>query len=103
MLLVVLIFSLLLIGLWFWVTQPLLSSATPSSERTVEPARLEAHVRKLSVELVPRDENHIENLDLVAAYIKNEFSQTTASVSEQPYRIEGKSYRNVIAEFGPSS
>lgn len=103
MLLIVLAFLLLLIGLWFWVTQPLFASATPSSERTVEPARLEAHVRKLSVELSPRDENHIENLDRAAAYIKNEFSQTTASVSEQPYRVQGKSYRNVIAEFGPNS
>ena len=103
MLLVVLIFSLLLIGLWFWVTQPLLTRASPSSERTVEPARLEEHVRKLSVELVPRDQSHIENLDQVAAYIKNEFSQTTASVSEQPYNVQGKSYRNVIAEFGPDS
>ena len=103
MLLVVLIFVPLLIGLWFWVTQPLLSGANPSSERTVEPARLEAHVRKLSIELTPRDERHIENLDRVAAYIKNEFSQTTATVSEQPYRIQGKTYRNVIAEFGPNS
>ena len=103
MLLVVLIFLLFLIGLWFWVTQPLFSSAAPSSERTVDPARLEAHVRKLSVELTPRDESHIENLDRAAAYIKNEFSQTTPAVSEQPYRVQGKSYRNVIAEFGPSS
>lgn len=103
MLLVIVIFMSLLVGLWFWVTQPLLSRATPSLDRTVEPARLEAHVRKLSVELTPRDESHIENLDQVAAYIKNEFSQTTASVSEQPYRVKGKSYRNVIAQFGPES
>jgi Zn-dependent M28 family amino/carboxypeptidase len=103
MLLVVLIFILLLIGLWFWLTQPLLARATPNSQRTIDPARLEAHVRKLSVELAPRDESHIENLYRVAEYIKNEFSQTTASVSEQPYRVSGKSYRNVIAQFGPDS
>lgn len=103
MLLVVLIFALLLLVSWFWVTQPLLSTANPRVERTVEPSRLEAHVRKLSVELAPRDESHIENLDRVAAYIKDEFSQTGASVSEQPYRVQGKSYRNVIAQFGPDS
>jgi Zn-dependent M28 family amino/carboxypeptidase len=103
MLFVVLIFILLLIGLWFWVTQPLLTRATPSAERTVDPARLEAHLRKLSVELTPRDESHIENLDRVAEYIKNEFSQATTLVSEQPYRVNGKSYRNVIAQFGPES
>jgi Peptidase family M28 len=103
MVLVVLIFALLLLVSWFWITQPLLSSANPRVERTVEPSRLEAHVRKLSIELAPRDESHIENLDRVAAYIKDEFSQTGAPVSEQPYRVQGKSYRNVIAQFGPDS
>ena len=49
MLLIVAIVLLLLIVLWFWMTQPLFSSPAPSSERSVEPARLEAHVRKLSV------------------------------------------------------
>jgi peptidase M28-like protein len=103
MLLVILIFLLLLIGVWFWVTQPLLSRATPNPERTVDPSRLEAHVRKLSIELTPRDASHIENLDRAAAYIRDEFSQTTASVSEQAYRVQGVSYRNVIAQFGPDS
>lgn len=103
MLLVVFTFILLLIALWFWVTQPLLTRATPSLERIVDPARLETHVHKLTVELTPRDESHIENLDRVAAYIKNEFSLATTSVSEQPYRVQGKSYRNVIAQFGPES
>jgi hypothetical protein len=103
MLLVVLVISLVLIGIWFWVTQPLLSSATPNPERSVDPSRLQAHVRKLSIELAPRDERHIENLDRVAAYISNEFRQTTAFVSEQAYRVQGRSYRNVIARFGPET
>lgn len=103
MLLVVLIFLLLLVGFWFCVTQPLLSGASPNPERTVDPSRLQAHVRKLSVEFSPRDESHLENLDRVAAYIKDEFSQTTAFVTEQLYRVQGKSYRNVIAQFGPES
>jgi Zn-dependent M28 family amino/carboxypeptidase len=103
MLLVVLILLALLIVAWFWMTQPLLSRATPNSERTVDPSRLETHVRKLSIEMGPRDEKHPENLDQVAAYIKNELSQTAASVSEQVYRVRGKSYRNVIAHFGPET
>src|SRR5262249_48217556 len=82
---------------------PLFSTARPNPERTVDPSRLQAHVRKLSIELSPRDESHIENLDRVAAYIKDEFSQATPLVSEQPYRVQGKSYRNVIAQFGPES
>jgi Peptidase family M28 len=103
MLLIVLILLVLLIAVWFWVTQPLLSRATPNSERTVDQFRLEAHVRKLSIEVGPRDIDHIENLDQAAAYIKNEFSQTGAFVSEQLYRVQGRSYRNVIAHFGPET
>ncbi|HEX5874816.1 MAG TPA: M28 family peptidase [Pyrinomonadaceae bacterium] len=103
MLVAVLVFLLLLVALWFCVTQPILSRATPNAVRTVDPSRLQAHVRKLSVELAPRDESNIENLDRVADYIKNEFSQTTATVSEQAYRVQGNSYRNVIAQFGPGS
>jgi hypothetical protein len=60
-------------------------------------------VHKLSVELGPRDERHIENLDRVAEYIKDEFSQATPFVSEQEYGIQGNSYRNVIARFGPET
>ena len=103
MLLVVLILLFVLTAIWFWVTQPLLSSATPNSQRTVDPSRLEAHVRKLSIELGPRDERHPENLDQCAAYIKNEFSQTGAVVSEQVYSVQARSYRNVIAHFGPET
>jgi|SRR5215213_440616 len=103
MLVVLLIFLLLLLAVCFWITQPLLSRATPNTERTVDPSRLEAHVRKLSIELTPRDASHTDNLDLAAAYIKDEFSQTTTFVSEQAYRVQGTSYRNVIAHFGPES
>ena len=94
---------LLLVAAWFWLTQPLIVSAKPNSARTVDPARLEAHVRKLSVELSPRDVGHLENLDRTAAYIVDQLKQTGAAVSEQPYRVEGNSYRNVIARFGPET
>ena len=103
MLLVLLIAVLLLIALWFWVTQPLLARATPSSQRSIDPSRLETHVRKLSAELAPRNESNTQNLDLVAAYIQSEFSQTNAVVSQQSYQVQDKTYRNVIAEFGPDS
>ena len=102
-LLIVLVVSIVLTGLWFWVTQPLLSRANPDSARTVDPSRLEAHVRKLSIELGPRDMDHIENLDRVATYIKDELNQTSAYVSEQAYRVQGQTYRNVVAQFGPES
>lgn len=103
MLLVVLIIAFLLIALWFWVTQPLFSGGAGTSQGLVDPARLEAHVLSLTTELSPRDESHVENLDRVATYIKNEFSQTNAIVSEQSYEVRGSTYRNVIAQFGPET
>src|SRR5215212_3484201 len=90
MLFVVVILLVLLACVWFWVTQPLLSRARPNSERTVDPSRLEAHVRKLSIELGPRDASHIENLNRVAAYIKDEFSQTTAHVQNNPIAFKAR-------------
>ena len=103
MLWILLGFVLVLVACWFWLTQPLLSRAKPNPVRTVDPARLEAHVRKLAVELAPRDVGHTENLVLAAAYISNEFKQSGAMVVEQPYRVEGDSFRNVIASFGPET
>jgi hypothetical protein len=70
----------------------------------VEPGRLEAHVRMLSETLVPRDEEHPENLDRVAAYIRGEFERAQAvEVAEQPYPVNGRTYRNVLARFGPDT
>lgn len=103
MLWILLAFVAVLFVCWFWLTQPLLSRAQPNPTRTVGTARLEAHVRKLSIELSPRDVTHIQNLDAVAAYISSEFKQTGANVVEQPYRVEGTSYRNIIATFGPET
>ena len=94
---------LLLVLAWFWLTQPLILSAQPSSVRSVDPARLEAHLRKLSVELSPRDIGHLGNLERAATYIEYEFKFMGASVSNQPYSVEGTSYRNVIARFGPDT
>jgi Zn-dependent M28 family amino/carboxypeptidase len=103
MLWIVLVIVLLLVVAWFWLTQPLLSSPQPNGVRTVDPARLEAHVRKLSIELSPRDIGHLENLDRAAVYIAGELAQAGGSVSEQGYRVEGNSYRNIIARFGPDT
>ena len=103
MLWILLVVVLLLVLAWFWLTQPLLFRSQPGSARTVDPARLEAHVRKLSIELSPRDVGHLENLDRTAAYVAEQLKQAGAAVSEQPYRVEGNSYRNVIARFGPDT
>jgi Zn-dependent M28 family amino/carboxypeptidase len=70
---------------------------------TVSPERLEAHVRSLAQRFVPRDYTHPENLDRAAAYIRTEFTRAGGATAEQPYDAGGRSYRNVVASFGPES
>jgi Zn-dependent M28 family amino/carboxypeptidase len=105
MLLIALGLVSLLIATWAWVTQPLSANVNMnvSSVVSVEPARLEAHVRMLSEAFFPRDEGHPENLDRAAAYIRQEFERAKGKVSEQPYEVAGNTYRNVTALFGPDT
>lgn len=95
--------ALLLSALWFWVTQPLLSTPSVQETASVNPERLGLHVRMLAQEEFPRDEAHPQNLDRVARYLRAEFERASASVSDQPYQVNGKIYRNVIAWFGPET
>lgn len=93
----------LLVAAWVLVTQPLLPISPDSSVPASDPGRLEAHVRMLAERFVPRDESHPEILDLAAAYIHQEFEKTGGVVSDQPYELDDKAYRNVIALFGPDT
>jgi peptidase M28-like protein len=94
---------LLIVALCIYMTQPLIWIANVSSPISVDPARLETHVRALSESFGPRDESHPENLDRCAAYIRREFESAHARVSEQPFTVYGKTYRNIIANFGPET
>jgi len=94
---------LLIVALCFYVTQPLVRIANVPSTVSADPARLETHVRALSESFVPRDEAHPENLDSCAAYIRREFERAHARVSEQPFTVNRKTYRNIIAQFGPET
>src|SRR5262245_14721184 len=87
----------LLVVAWVWVTQPLFSNSEVNNVLSVEPARLETHVRMLSETCFPRDVGHPENLDRAATYIRQEFEQARGKVVEQPYEVNGTIYRNVTA------
>ncbi len=78
----------LLIVTWAWMTQPLFSGVEGNRAVSVESGRLEAHVRKLSKTFFPRDAQHPENLDRLAAYIRQEFERADGKASEQPYEVE---------------
>lgn len=73
------------------------------SAPAVSSARLEAHVRRLSREFVPRDFAHPANLDRAASYVLEEFERAGGDPWEQPYQAGGSTYRNVAAAFGPES
>ena len=49
-----------------------------------------------------RNYAHPEVLDSVAGYLQQQFQQLTTQVAEQPFEVEGKTYRNVVASFGPA-
>ncbi|HEY0017142.1 MAG TPA: M28 family peptidase [Longimicrobium sp.] len=69
----------------------------------VSPERLEAHVRMLADDFVPRDFANPANLDRTAAYIRQELAQAGGTVAEQPFEAGRSTYRNVIAAFGPET
>ncbi len=76
------------------------ASCTPGR---VDPERLKAHVRTLSETFHPRDHEHPENLERAADYVAQALSEAGGRVRSEPYTANGRSYRNVIATFGPES
>ena len=94
---------LLAVAIWFLVTQPEFSRNTRTTSAPIKTDGLKAHVRMLSETFRPRDYKHPENLDRAAGYIRGEFEQSVATVSEQAFEMDGKIYRNVIASFGPDT
>jgi len=89
--------------LWFVLTQPTWRTSDENLPASIDPARLERHTRMLSETFVPRDAGHPENLDRAAAYVRDEFEKAGGRVVEQPFQVDGSTYRNVIACFGPET
>jgi Zn-dependent M28 family amino/carboxypeptidase len=87
-------------GLVGVVAQPLVGP-TGSSPPPVDPARLEAHVKKLSVDLYPRSFEQFDNLEGAAQYILAQLKASGATVSVQTVTVQEASYKNIIARFGP--
>ncbi|WP_434777400.1 M28 family peptidase [Neisseria sp. Ec49-e6-T10] len=69
----------------------------------VQADSLKKHVYFFSETVYPRSFDSIDHLNLAADYIKNEFVQTGAQVTEQTFEVDGVTYRNIIASFGPQN
>lgn len=86
---------------WAVLVQPLVVPR-PSTPPPVDPARLEAHVRRLSEALHPRSVSNPAQLEAAARYIEGELRQAGATVTAQRYDADGLPVRNVVAHFGPA-
>lgn len=73
----------------------------PCGSAQVDPAVLRAHVEALTTRFAPRDFAHPENLDRAASWVWDGFRAGGAPVREQQYKVDGRTYRNVIAGIGP--
>ena len=92
----------ILFGIWFVVTQPFVGSTNFNTEVEASSANLRRHVYTLSMHLPPRAPNSAM-LDATADYIRGEFVQYSDRVHDQEFQVEGETFRNVIARFGPAT
>ena len=96
--------ALVLVAAWYVVTQPMPGSVRrPEASPPADPRRLRESVEMLSRHLGPRDDRHPDNLDKVAAYVRERWEVAGAQVSDQRYPVGRSEYRNVIAAFGPAA
>ncbi len=61
---------------------------------------IKAHLTAITKTKGFRTHQNLEQLNKTAAYIKKHFTQFADSVYYQPYTVDGKVYKNVIAIFG---
>jgi Zn-dependent M28 family amino/carboxypeptidase len=76
--------------------------AVPSAPPSVDAARLQAHVTKLSVDLYPRSFEQFDHLEAAAQYIIAQLKESGAAVSVQEVKVQEATYKNIIARFGPA-
>ncbi|MCC3153035.1 M28 family peptidase [Hymenobacter sp. BT770] len=72
------------------------------SPLATDTSRLRQHLRYLTTTPLPRNSAHPAVLDSVAAYLSRQLQASGARVHEQPYQVQGRTYRNVVASFGPA-
>jgi Zn-dependent M28 family amino/carboxypeptidase len=94
--------ALLAAALMALVTQPLVTPLR-STPPEVDPARLEAHVRRLTIDFYPRSYDQRGNLQRAAQYVFDQFKAAGADVEFQDVIVRGATYKNVVARFGPMS
>jgi len=88
---------------WLQITQPLVFPSSSNKFPLPSSSKLKDYVKSISKDYFPRDYNSPDNLEKLAYFIKDEFSNSTRNVELQTYKINGTNYHNVIATFGPEN
>ena len=89
-----------LLSLTLFLLPQAVSALSPPPADTV---RLRQHLQFLTTTPQPRNHRHPAVLDSVAAYMGRELRAAGArAVGEQPYVVQGRTYRNVLGTFGPA-
>ena len=95
--------SLLGLGLLLLLAGRSSATGLPIPVPAADTARLRQHLLFLTTTPQPRNYRHPAVLDSVAAYLTQQLRAAGAQeVGEQPYEVQGRSYRNVLASFGPA-
>lgn len=63
--------------------------------------RIRQHMQVLTQTAVSRNYQHPEQLDEIAEYLFEQFALYADTVYYQPYQVGNRTYKNVIAVFGP--
>ncbi|MBC3875142.1 M28 family peptidase [Undibacterium sp. LX15W] len=84
------------------VTQPFVTPI-PSTPEEIDLIKLKAHVKYLSTDVHPRSSSSFSNLEKAGQYVFDELKAMGAPVEVQEVKVKGKTYKNFIARFGPST
>jgi Zn-dependent M28 family amino/carboxypeptidase len=99
---IALLVALLVTAVLAFVVQPFVRPIA-SEPPPVDSERLRAHVKHLSVDLYPRSYDQLDNTERVAQYILDAFAASGGGIATQDVPVQGVTYRNLIARFGPAT
>ncbi|MCB2408600.1 M28 family peptidase [Hymenobacter lucidus] len=94
--------GLLAIAGWHWSGRKQVAVSNQRATMKANQDRLYADVEFLTELRPARSYRHPASLNQAADYIKAEFEKLECRVEEQPFRVDGQPYRNIIASFGPA-
>lgn len=102
---IVFLFFILLCLVWVVLARPAIIFKTDptTGAARVDDQLLYQHVKVLSVDYLPRDYEHWENLNASAEYIKDQFEEMGLEVLEQKYTVDNLEYKNIITSLGPQN